>query len=71
MCLNENPGDRIILRKLLGQLFGLFRAKRLNDAGDGLLSILECLPNIEKCFPFHFNFSGHAFLAITRKQRNV
>ena len=41
MSLNGNPGDTVILRKLLGQLFGLFRETRQNDAGDALFSILE------------------------------
>ena len=56
ISLNGNPGDTVILRKLLGQLFGLFREKRQNDAGDALFSILECLPQIEKMFSISFRF---------------
>ena len=56
MSLNGNPGDTVILRKLLGQLFGLFREKSQNDAGDALFSILECLPQIEKMFSISFRF---------------
>ena len=56
MSLNGNTGDTVILRRLLGQLFGLFRETRQNDAGDALFSILECLPQIEKMFSISFRF---------------
>ena len=40
----------------MGQLFGLFREKRRNDAGNALFSILECLPQIEKMYSRSFRF---------------
>ena len=67
MSLNGNPGDTVILRKLLGQLFGLFRETRQNDAGDAFFPFWNVYPKSKKCFLFHFDSSGLAFLAIARK----
>ena len=42
-----NPG---ILGGILKDYFGIFTEMRQQDAGDALLAILDCIPDIERIF---------------------
>ena len=50
----KNQGSEVgnpkILRGILKDYFGIFREMRQQDAGDALLAILDCFPNIERIF---------------------
>ena len=48
--LNGSIGDTKMVRKILTPFFRVFGEKRQHDAGDALLSILECIPEIQKLF---------------------